>query len=466
MRRNTSDVYFKMGGIARELNNTDDAYKYWQQYYDMAQSALKDNPNNERLKLEMAWACRFLGQVSVERGDKTKGLDYHQRALELRKELAAVPVEERLRRNAKLPEQDRITPRLSELQVSEEYQFIAVTHYYAGDSAQAEEPALQSLKIREKIVSDMARDEAGVLLTVNPAMGPTAFGVAAGSLGQLGQLNDMRLYLTLNYHLLGEVYYRLRNLELSRLYYQKCEGIREANLRNDENDVERLKQLGTPRPPNYRLMADVASFHQMYGAKLLALGAPLPEVLGHVDRSLDLSRKVLELDKAVEARQNLAKALYSRGVVATGTGDPATAAKCFGECLDIRQELADKDASSFKKQVDLLEILARSGKHERAAALAEKLRVGHEKDADFLVTAARSYAQCSSTAKNDAALGRKYQELAVAAVQTALAQGYKDTFTLETDPDLVPIRDNPEFKKLLENATKPASSRVAADANR
>jgi hypothetical protein len=138
-------------------------------------------------------------------------------------------------------------------------------------------------------------------------------------------------------------------------------------------------------------------------------------------------------------------------------GDPTTAAKCFGECLDIRQELA-KDVASFPKQVDLLEVLARSGKHERAAEMAEKLRVGHEKDPDFLVNAARCYAQCSLAAKDDPTLQLKYQDLSLAALRIALEQGYKDTFALETNPDLDPIRANPKFKKLLENATRPASS--------
>src|SRR5262249_20971153 len=162
-----------------------------------------------------------------------------------------------------------------------------------------------------------------------------------------------------------------------------------------------------------------------------------------IDRSIELSRKVLELDKAVEARQNLSNALCSRGVVATRTGDRATAAKCFGECLDIRQELADKDDSSFRKKVDLLEILACTGKHERAAELAEKLGLGHEKDADFLVSAARCYAQCSSAVNDAPAPQRKYQDLALAALRMALEQGYKDTFALETNPDLDPIRANP-----------------------
>jgi serine/threonine protein kinase len=457
IRRNTSDAYFKMGGIARELGNSADAFKYWQKYYDMAQSALKDNPNNERLKLEMAWACRFLGEISAEKGEKRKALAYYQRALELRKELAAVPLEERIQRNEKAAEQDRLTPRLNDLQLSEEYQRIAVVHYYSGDSAQAEQPALHSVHIRENLVNELAREQAVFFLTANPATGPTAFGVAARLPGQLRQLNEMRQYLTLNYHLLGEIYFRLRNLELSRLYYQKCEDIREAILRSDENDVERLKRIGKPRPPDFRLMADVASFHQMYGAKLLALGASLPEVLQHIDRSIELSRRVLELDKAVEARQNLARALYSRGVIAMRAGDPTTLAKCFGECLEIRQELA-KDETSFSKQVDLLEVLARSGKHERAVELSEKLRVGHEKDPDFLVNAARCYAQCSLAVKDDLALQQKYLDLTLAALRIALEQGYKDTFALETNPDLDPIRANPEFKKLLENATKPASS--------
>ena len=115
MRRSTSDAYFKMGGIARELNNTADAFKYWQKYSEMAKSALKDNPDNEHLKLEMAWASRFLGELSVEKGDLKRALAYYQDALALRKELAAVPLAERLRRNGTLPIEDRLTPALNDL---------------------------------------------------------------------------------------------------------------------------------------------------------------------------------------------------------------------------------------------------------------------------------------------------------------------------------------------------------------
>ena len=331
MRRTTSDAYFKMGGIARELGNTAEAIKYWQQYYEMAESALKDNPNDERLKLEMAWACRFLGEISVERGDLRKALAFYQSALALRKELAAVPLAERIKRNEKLAEENRLTPRLNELQLSEDFTRVGLIYYYLGDSAQAEEPVLKSLALREKLASQIAMDQVIWSMNADPAAGPTLLSIAARIPG-LEQVSEARQNLARNYHLIAEIYFRLRNLSRSRIYYQKCEETREAILRNDEIDVERRQRIGKPRPPDFRLMADLAEFHQMYGAMLFSLGAPTPEVLPHIDRSIALSRRVLEIDKAVASRQNLAKALYSRGVVAARLGDPATAAKCFHEC--------------------------------------------------------------------------------------------------------------------------------------
>jgi tetratricopeptide (TPR) repeat protein len=413
----------------------------------------------------MAWACRFLGEISVELGDLRKALAYYRSALALRKELAAVPLEERMRRNEKLPAKDRLTPRMNALQLSEEYTRVGLIHYYLGDSAQAEEPVLKSLALREKLVNEIAMDQVSWFLSPYPAAGSPLLSISIRIPG-LEQVSEVRHNLSRNYHLIGEIYFRLKNLKQSHLYYQKCEKIREAILRDDEVDVERRNRLGKPRPPDFRLMADLAEFHQMYGAMLFSLGAPLPEVLPHIDRSIALSRRVLEIDKAVGAQQNLAKALYSRGVVAARAGDPATAAGCFRECLEIREVLAEKDVRSYRKKVDLLEVLARVGTHARAARLAEELRVDHRKDADFLICAARCYAQCSSAVPDKSALRRQYLEKALAALQTALEQGYKDLITLETHPDLDPVRESPAFKELLEKVGTAPSWGSAPDAKR
>jgi serine/threonine protein kinase len=450
MSRHTSDAYFKMGGIARELGNTADARGYWQQYYEMARAALKDNPDNEHSKLQMAWASRFLGEISAEQGDLKKALEHYLSALELRKELAAVPFPERVRRNDKLSEEDRLTPRMNELQLSEEYTRVGLIYYFLGDSAHAEEPVLKSLTLRENLVREVVQDGLIWFLTANPVSAPAALAVAASVPNWVEQLSETRQNLARNYHLIGEIYFRLRNLKQSRAYYQKCEDIREAILRDDEDAVQRLKQLGKPRPPDYRLMGDLAELHQMCATMLLSLGAPLPEVLPHNDRAIVLSRRVLEMDKAVEPQQNLASALYSRGMVAVRAGDSPTATKCFLECLGIRQELSGKDPSSFRKKLDLLEVLARAGKHGQAAQLAEQLRLHHQKDGEFLISLARAYAQCSLAVPDNRSLKEHYLEKALAAVQTALEQGYKDVITLETHPDFDPVRESPAFKKLLE----------------
>jgi tetratricopeptide (TPR) repeat protein len=181
-------------------------------------------------------------------------------------------------------------------------------------------------------------------------------------------------------------------------------------------------------------------------------------VLPKVDRAILMSRKVLEIDKGVEPQQNLAKALYSRGVLASRAGDRAMAAECLRECSEIRQQLADKDAGNYSKKLDLLEVLARAGKHEKAAELAEKLRSGHQKDPAFLIGAACCYAQCSLAVPDNSKLRQQYLDTALAALQTALEHGYKDTITLETNPDLDPVREVPAFKKLLEKVGKNTTS--------
>ena len=56
--------------------------------------------------------------------------------------------------------------------------------------------------------------------------------------------------------------------------------------------------------------------------------------------------------------------------------------------------------------------------------------------------------------------------MALAALQTALEQGYKDTIALETHPDLDPVRESPGFKKFLEKVGEPKSPGVSVDANR
>jgi hypothetical protein len=99
--------------------------------------------------------------------------------------------------------------------------------------------------------------------------------------------------------------------------------------------------------------------------------------------------------------------------------------------------------------MDLMLALSHCGKHERAAAMAEEIRLGKEKDPELLLNVGYCYAQCAAVAGIDSGLKNQYEQKAVTAVQTAIKHGYKDLTTLETEPDLDPIRKNPDFGKLL-----------------
>jgi serine/threonine protein kinase len=464
MRRSTGDAYFRMGGIAKEFGNTAEAFEYWQRYYEMARDALAANPDNERLKVEMAYACRFLGETSAElHHDFKKALSYHQAALELRKELAAVPLAERMRRNAQLSEEDRLTPMVNTLQLSEEYTRVGLVYYYLGDSAHAEAPVLQSLRLREAMIGEVFRNQAVWTMSANPVAGPALLAVAASLPHQDEVVNGVRMDLSRNYHLIGEIYFRLKNLKEALAFYQKCEEIREGLLKEDERRLQRLEGTGKPQIPDFRLMNDTAEFHGMYANLLLATGAPLPEVLRHDERAVELSRKVMDLDKSVEPRMILAGALYGRGVVAVRSGNRgAAAAKDFAECLEIRRGLVAKDPKNYQKRMDLLQVLPRAGRFREAAQLAAELRVGHEKDAGLLVQLASCFAQCSAAAADDPALRQQYLETALATLESALALGYKEVFALETEPDLDPLRTTSTFKRLLDGV-KGASVTSAKD---
>jgi hypothetical protein len=50
----------------------------------------------------------------------------------------------------------------------------------------------------------------------------------------------------------------------------------------------------------------------------------------------------------------------------------------------------------------------------------------------------------------DKALQAKYRDKAVDALEQALRQGLRDYFNIKTDADLIPIRSDPRYQKILE----------------
>jgi len=95
--------------------------------------------------------------------------------------------------------------------------------------------------------------------------------------------------------------------------------------------------------------------------------------------------------------------------------------------------------------------LAHCGIAAAAAGEVEKLLQRRPKSIPLLLDAARCYAVFSATAGSEK---QRYVGQATAVLRAAVMAGYKDAATLNSDPDLAPIRDDKSYQSLLEELAK------------
>src|SRR5262249_39145125 len=138
--------------------------------------------------------------------------------------------------------------------------------------------------------------------------------------------------------------------------------------------------------------------------------------------------------------------------------DKKLAAEKFRASLRLR-EARVREHPDAAAQHDLMTTMARCGEHRQAADLAERARREASDDPGTLFAVACCRAVCGGGVGQDKPVGEltaddsrlrdHYAGLAVDALRQAVARGYRDVVSLETDPDFDPIRDRPGFKDLL-----------------
>ncbi len=145
----------------------------------------------------------------------------------------------------------------------------------------------------------------------------------------------------------------------------------------------------------------------------------------------------------------LSETLYYDATCALHSGDLSGAARGYRRCLEIRRKLVTEPNAKLPR-VDLMLALARCGDHPEAARMAGELIASPPRESNIYFQAACGYALSAGAVKDkDKALAKRYTASAIDCLRKGIQDGWSDLVSLETDPDLEPIRQAAEFQELL-----------------
>jgi serine/threonine-protein kinase len=315
-------------------------------------------------------------------------------------------------------------------------------------------------------------------------------------LKQMPDRADARVAVAVNHGLIADTLLRLGDIPAAYAHLETAMSLRDSL----PPAVERT---------NRRLLAERAGLYDQLGSALikrkrddegrayfdraleiretLARGAGAAEQnnlydslcdLGHValltdrdpGRALGLYQKALDgllrLSRDDPKNNVLARhvglAHYYVGVTRERLDQPAEARAEFEKCREIRRRLADADPEAKMSQLELGLVLARCGDPEAAASLAAKVIALPPQDTRVDFMAACVYALAHAAAGRAGGTGAdrpKYDDLAFARLDRAIAAGWADPTALQSDTDLDPIRPDPRFARCLEAVERAAKSR-------
>ncbi|MBM4075511.1 MAG: tetratricopeptide repeat protein [Planctomycetes bacterium] len=166
-----------------------------------------------------------------------------------------------------------------------------------------------------------------------------------------------------------------------------------------------------------------------------------------------LEQAKLDFEKAIELDPRSPEAYSGRGKLFLKQSDFLSAGKDFERVLEYKQERVDSEVITGLALARAIE-----GKLEQAASLVEEKRTDYEKLSEGLYSynAACVYSRiCEYLDQHPDVADRDTRRTdarskAFSNLHQSIQQGFKDFDWMSKDPDFGAIRDDPEFKKILE----------------
>jgi tetratricopeptide (TPR) repeat protein len=396
-----------MGNIFLRGGRRTDALKRYEQAHAIITRLVEQQPQEPRNTRALANTYNLQADALVLLGDAPKARDYYRRALAVREKWAAMVPGHPDAKQA----------------IAESYGLIGNISLKLGEPAAARDSYRRSLATYEALPKDFPRNPVDRLklrqerAALDQRLGLTSL--------QLGELAEARKYLDAARTQRQELIPASRGTEVF---------------------------LGARRDHAYSLIdqGDVA---------LTWLDNPSQALADYQAAAAELQKISDEWRESRTFQQDVAVAHYRLGTACLRLAQrspglaavPLTAAAHahYERARQTYEQLATLDKEDADAQVLLLLAQARCGRHEAAAALADRVAKNSPHDARILFHAACGYGLCAAAAAADRAKADDYAKRGREALDRAVAAGWKDAVALERDPDLDPLRARPEFAAVL-----------------
>jgi serine/threonine-protein kinase len=431
--RSMAIAYQRLADIYLQVGRTQDALRQFESCLSNFEKLAAAEPDNDWNRWNAALSHDKIGDVIRQTGGNLAAArDHYLKSLALREELAANP-----RKSEPTP-----------LTAVQRQQALAISQaklgslaVLAGDPATGRDHFLKALGVSEQVLK-IAEEEYQAAKKATAAAG----GPPPNALQDAAKLRlQSRQSLAGSYFILADVSFRLRDATAAYDYYEKSLAIRQ--------------KLADEDPQSVRARRDVAAASAAVGDVYLQLARP--------ERALDLYKtahifheSLAKKDKEnAEVLAGLSTSFYRLATAKLYLKDAAGADSDYAESLRLREMLAKTDQASVTHKSGMMLAYARLGRHAESAKIAQELADKGPKDASMLFRAACGFALSADGVVHgkapeevtdaDRELQKRYAESAIAALNQAVALGYKDVIALELDPDLLPLQAYPAYQELV-----------------
>jgi tRNA A-37 threonylcarbamoyl transferase component Bud32/tetratricopeptide (TPR) repeat protein len=409
----TAAAYMQFSKIYRQLGQTEKAFQALQKCLAITKQRVIIKKGSDPSRQNLANTYFELAQMSEElRRDMKAALTYSEDGLKLYYEIYAHPMKE----------DHPLDRKIVRAGLAEAYTRVGVSQYRIGELTAALENYRKAYNLRRELVDEI-KD--------NP---------------------QLKQDLSYSVMAIAETSFRLGDRTLADEYYRKVIEQREAMFAEKPKDMQITKELGDA--------------YYMAGEFKLR-GGDFAAARGYLEKSREKRLSLVTKEPLnVFFQRDLGMVLYRRGNLADLEKNREGAAREFAATLKIRKDLAVRSEHNDRRQAELMLALAHAGDTRGAIELADGFSAGPNVDRELRTDLARGYAQIAAATPADQA-ERVQTALvkSVDAVRIAIKEGFRDRVYLETEPDLLPIRDRNDFKQLLDEI-RPANAPAGGNAAR